>query len=113
MCDEKTINLFRKTFSNLKTVSWKGVYKQKNDFYRKIYFYLAIAIMILVISWNIMVKKCVVGYRSNYNGETTAPAFSFPKNHEDLKSRVIGFLKNSDHPLLYLLFISATLKITS
>lgn len=67
MCDEKTINLFMKTFSNLKTVSWKGVYKQKNDFYRKIYFYLPIAKMILVISWNIMVKKCVAGYRSNYN----------------------------------------------
>ena len=43
---------------------------------------------------NIMVNKCVVGYRSNYHEEIIFPAFSFTTKHENRKSKRIRFAKD-------------------
>ena len=59
------------------------------------YYYFTIAIMILVASWNVMVKKFVLGFHSNYPGETTVPSLSFPTKYEDLQNKTIGFVKVS------------------
>ena len=64
--------------------------------------------MISVVSWNIKVKKCVVRCCSNYHGEITVPAVSFPRK-QDLKSERIRFVKDG-RQVLYLLFTSVTLK---
>ena len=47
-------------------------------------YYFTIAIMLLV-SRNIMVNKCVLGCRSNLHGETIDP--TFPTKHEDIKNK--------------------------
>ena len=49
--------------------------------------------MMLVVSWNIIINKCVAGCRSNYHGEKTVPAF-FSTKHEDLKSKRIRFVND-------------------
>ena len=50
--------------------------------------------MILVVSLNVMVKKCVVCCHSNYQEETTVPVFFFPINHEAHKKKKIRFAKD-------------------
>ena len=63
---------------------------------------LLIAIRILVVSLNIMVKKCVVGCHSVYHKETTFPAFP-PANHEGHKNKKISFVKNRQPSLILFL----------
>ena len=71
------------------------------------YYYFTIAIMILVASWNVMVKKYVLEFHSNYPGETTAPSLSFPTKYEDLQNKTIGFVKVSLSSLtLFIVYIS-------
>ena len=74
---------------------------------RKFYYFTITLLLILVISKNIVVNKCVVGCRSSYHGKYTATAFSFPKNHEDLKSKKIRFVKDRQPSLtLFGVYIS-------
>lgn len=63
--------------------------------------------MISVVSWNIMINKCVVGCRSNYHEEAIVPAFSFSTKHDDFKSKRVRFVKDRQ-PTPTLLFVSAT-----
>ena len=53
-----------------------------------------------------------MGRRSNFHGETTTPTFSFPRKHEDFKSKRIRFVEGWQASLtLSIYFINyATLK---
>ena len=54
-----------------------------------------------------MVNKCVVRCRSNFHGESTIPAFSVPKKHQDLNSERIRYVKNPQKSLtVYVVFIT-------
>ena len=57
-----------------------------------------------------MIHKCVVGCRFNYHGEQQFLIFLFQQNIELSRVREQDFLKIGNQALLYLLFISATLK---
>ena len=57
-----------------------------------------------------MVNQRVAECRSIYHGETTVPAFSFPTKYDDRQNNWIRFVKDRQPSLIYLLFLSATLK---